>query len=65
MRERNGWVRSAIRGTLYAADPLALFSRPVRSPLGSPGSGAAAARKDAATQRLRGLARVLDDQPRR
>jgi hypothetical protein len=33
--------------------------------LRSPGSGAAAARKDAATQRVRGLARVLGDQPRR
>jgi hypothetical protein len=33
MRERNGWVRSAICGTLYAIDPLALCSRPVRSPL--------------------------------
>jgi hypothetical protein len=67
MRERNGWVRSAICGTLYAIDPSALFSRPVRSPLRQPGSGAAVARKDAATQRLRGFAvqRVLEDQPRR
>jgi hypothetical protein len=67
MRERKRWVRSSIWGTLYAIGPSGLFSRPVRSPLRSPGSGAAAARKDAATQRLRGFAvqRVLEDQPRR
>jgi hypothetical protein len=46
---------------------LALCSRLFRSPLRQPGSGAAAARKDAATQRLRGFAfqRVLEHQPRR
>jgi hypothetical protein len=33
MRERNGWVRSAICGAFYAIGPSALFSRPVRSPL--------------------------------
>jgi hypothetical protein len=54
MRERKRWVRSSIWGTLYAIGPSGLFSRPVRSPLRSPGSGAAGL--VAAPQRVRGFA---------
>jgi hypothetical protein len=66
MRERNGWVRSAICGARYAIGLSALFGRPVWSPLQSLSSDAAA-RKDAATELVRSFAfqRVLEDMPRR